>query len=72
VTAQPCLLISEWPEVLGSCTQRQIDCLDLWRRHYGYKRIGLVLGIHPTTAKAHIEAGLQNVGQSIGHYAWLR
>lgn len=66
------LLTDEWDEVLASCTARQVQCLDLWRRHYGYKRIGLVLGLHPSTAKAHVEAGLRNIGHSIGHYAWLR
>lgn len=47
------------------CTQQQLHALRLWNRHLGYKRIAFILHIHPSTAKAHIEAGLRKIGLTI-------
>jgi DNA-binding CsgD family transcriptional regulator len=70
----PVVILSgeEWLAVVSRCTEKQVQCLDLWRRGWGYKTIGITLHIHPTTAKAHIEAGLQHLGYSVGHFQGLR
>lgn len=60
---------AEWAEAQERCTPAQLAALDLWRRELGYKRISLILHIHPTTAKARVEAGLRHLGLSIHHYA---
>jgi DNA-binding CsgD family transcriptional regulator len=59
------LSAEEWRVAREVCTPRQLQVLDLWRRGAGKKRIGLVLGIHPSTAAEHVRAGLDNVAKRL-------
>jgi 5-methylcytosine-specific restriction endonuclease McrA/DNA-binding CsgD family transcriptional regulator len=47
------------------CTEAQLSAIKLWNAGYGYKRIGRMLGIHPSTAQARIRDGLKRVGLDI-------
>lgn len=53
----------------GDCTPKQRDALELWHAGYGWKRIGRVLEIDPSTAKARVEAALRRLGLSLEVFA---
>jgi DNA-binding CsgD family transcriptional regulator len=55
----------QWEEAKRECTAAQIAALELWNIGFGYKRISLVLGIDPSSAKARIRAGLAKLGLEI-------
>lgn len=59
------LTANEWATAREVCTQKQITALDLWRRGAGSKRISLVMGIDPSTARAHVKAGRRRLTDAL-------
>lgn len=59
------LTAQEWAIACEVCTNKQLIALDLWRRGAGSKRIALVLGIDPSTARAHVKAGRKRIGDEL-------
>lgn len=57
----------EWLTAKTVCTDKQILALDLWRRGAGSKRISLVMGIDPSTARAHVKAGRKRMTEALEH-----
>lgn len=55
----------EWAVARQACTARQITALDLWRRGAGSKRISLVMGIDPSTAREHVRRGLKRLSDTL-------
>lgn len=47
------------------CTQRQIDVVRLRAKNYGYRRIGVVLGIDESTVRAHWKAATKNIQDEV-------
>lgn len=59
------LTAHEWATARTVCTQKQILALDLWRRGAGSKRISLVMGIDPSTARAHVKAARRRLTDAL-------
>lgn len=56
---------AEWELAKTVCTPKQLAALDWWRRGYGWKSIGRLLGIDPSTAKARVLAGSKNLERAL-------
>lgn len=63
------LTAHEWQTARATCTDRQLEALDLWRRGWGYRSIATTLDIHPTTARGHVEAALHKLGLTLREFA---
>lgn len=55
----------EWATAQHVCTAKQILALDLWRRGAGSKRISLIMGIDPSTARAHVKAAKKRMTDAL-------
>lgn len=60
---------AEWEVAKTVCTAKQLAAMDHWRRGVGWKRIGRLLGIHPSTAKGHVEAGSKRLEDALEEIA---
>jgi len=58
---------TEWKTALTICTPAQLQALDYWRHGYGYKRIGIILGIPRDTARTRIDAGRGRLNRALAH-----
>ena len=59
MASKPRFTPAELGQLRDACTEKQFAALALWNSGYGYRRIGLYLGIHPSSAKDRIESGLR-------------
>lgn len=59
------LTAHEWATAKTVCTAKQLTALDLWRRGAGSKRISLVMGIDPSTARAHLRAATKRLNEAL-------
>lgn len=55
------LTTHEWAVALEVCTERQQLALNLWQRGAGWKRIGLLMDIDPSTAREHVKRGRKRI-----------
>lgn len=60
---------AEWEIAKTVCTAKQLAAMDYRRRGVGWKTIGRLLGVHPSTAKGHVEAGSKRLEQALEELA---
>jgi DNA-directed RNA polymerase specialized sigma24 family protein len=55
----------DWQTAQRACTAEQLQALIYWRDGYGYKRIGIVLGISRDAARGRIDRGLATLKREL-------